>query len=149
MRAKMKLMAKIMRRDEEDGFALLFAMLALLLLSAIGLAMIYASDTETSIDSNYKDQVRAQYAAFSALEEAKDRLRQGCGVSSTCNSMPWPADIPTTGAQSNIIYIINPKAGEKVYPWDPHQDASGNYDRFYDTEICDPLNENFPNNFCS
>jgi hypothetical protein len=138
----MKFTAKIMRRYEEDGFALLFAMLALLLLSSIGLAMIFASDTETSIDSNYKDQVRASYAAYSALEEAKDRLRQGCGVSSTCNSMPWPADIPTTGAHSNIIYIINPKAGEHVYPWDPTN-------AFYDNEICDTNNENFPNNFCS
>jgi hypothetical protein len=141
-RAEMKFTAKIMRRYEEDGFALLFAMLALLLLSSIGLAMIFASDTETSIDSNYKDQVKASYAAYSALEEAKDRLRQGCGVSSTCNSMPWPADIPTTGAHSNIIYIINPKAGEHVYPWDPTN-------TYYDTEICDTNNENFPNSFCS
>jgi hypothetical protein len=130
-----------MRRDEE-GFALLFAMLALLLLSSIGLAMIYASDTETSIDSNYKDQVRASYAAYSALEEAKDRLRQGCGISSTCNSMPWPSDIPTTSGNSNIIYIINPKPGEHVYPWDPTNP-------YYDTEICDTNNENFPNNFCA
>ena len=67
---------------------------ALLMILSSGLAMIYASDTETSIASNYKDQVRASYAAYSALEEAKDRLRQGCGISSTCNSMPWPTDTP-------------------------------------------------------
>lgn len=147
MRAKMNSTSRILQRKEEDGFALLFAMLALLLLSSIGLAMIYSSDTETSIDSNYKDQVRASYAAYSALEEAKDRLRQGCGNSTTCTAIPWPAGIPNVGAQSNIIYIINPKPGEIVAPWDNHQTA-GVYDRYYDTEICDTNNENFPNNFC-
>jgi len=129
--------------QNEDGFALLFAMLALLLLASIGLAMVYAADTETSIDSNYKDQTHAQYAAYSALEEATDRIRQGCGTSSTCTAVPWPTDIPTAaGANSNIIYIINPKVGEVVSPWDPTN-------KFTDWEICDTNNENMPNNFCS
>lgn len=131
--------------QKESGFALLFAMLALLLLASIGLAMVYAADTETSIDSNYKDQTKASYAAYSALYEAMDRIRQGCSsTSTTCTAIHWPTTIPTpNSAGTNIIYIINPKSGDIVAPWD------GNSAHFPDWEICDTNNENFPNSFCS
>ncbi|PYX64148.1 MAG: hypothetical protein DMG74_14470 [Acidobacteria bacterium] len=38
----------------ERGIALLMVLLALLLLSAIGMGMMYMSDTETSINGNYR-----------------------------------------------------------------------------------------------
>ena len=71
-------MAKIMvkaQRRKERGMALLLALFALLLLSAIGLCMVLASDTETRIDANYSSSLRSYYAARSGLEEVRDRIK--------------------------------------------------------------------------
>src|SRR5512146_2872522 len=89
----------------ERGVALLVALFALLLLSARGLGMMYSADTETSINTNYKDKQAAIYAANSGLEEAKDRL-----LAQTGDITP-PNGTPSLTAQ-NVIYLINPSASE-------------------------------------
>lgn len=109
----------------QRGVALLVALFALMLLSAIGLGMMYSSDTETSINFNYKDKQAAIYAANSGMEEIKDRLLQSGG-----DIVP-PSNIPSLSAK-NIIYYVNPGAGESmssIAPWS----TSGAYP---DTELC-------------
>ena len=110
----------------ERGVALLVALFALMLLSAIGLGMMYSADTETSINFNYKDKQAAIYAASAGVEEAKDRLLMtGAAAGDKINP---PTDLPSTSA-ANIIYLINPSSGETVAPWD--------YTNTYaDTELC-------------
>ena len=109
----------------QRGVALLIALFALLLLSCIGLGMMYSADTETSINANYKDKEAAIYAANGGLEEAKDRL-----LSQTGDITP-PTGTPSLTAQ-NIIYLINPGASESfsdITPW--------THDTTYaDTELC-------------
>ena len=63
------------KRREERGMAVLLALFALLLLSAIGLLMVTASTTETHIDANYGSSLKAYYAARSGLEEVRDRVK--------------------------------------------------------------------------
>ena len=60
--------------EKERGMALLLALFALLLLSAIGLGMVLASYTESRIDTNYSGSLRSYYAARSGLEEVRDRI---------------------------------------------------------------------------
>ncbi len=61
--------------NKERGVALLIALLALLLISAVGLGMVYMSSTETSINSNYKDTQSAFFSMRGGLEEMRDRMR--------------------------------------------------------------------------
>ena len=114
-------------RRRERGMALLLAMLALLLVSAIGLGMMYMSTTETTINMNYKDTQTAFFAVRGGLEEMRDRMRK--------NSVA-PIALPTTmpPAANSIVYITNPAgAGDTVDPatW-------GN--AYFDDELC---HENF------
>src|SRR3954452_7240398 len=105
------------RQNPERGFALFIAMFALMLLSAIGLAMVFSADTETGISANFRDQQNATYAALSGLQEARDRLVPGT-PSPISAALTWPAGIPAASGLSNIMYIINPASGETVAPWD-------------------------------
>lgn len=122
------------KNSGEQGVALIIALFALLLLSAIGLGLMYSSTTETSVNANFRDKQIATYAALSGALEARDRLQPANG------DIAAPAGLPSTSA-ANVIYIINPAAGEdpsEIEPWD-----SSN--KYADTELCV---ENIPG-FCS
>src|SRR3954468_8934894 len=109
--------------QNQRGVALFAVLFALLLLSVIGLGMMYSTNTETSINANYKDAQVALYAAMGGLQEARDRIQPSTGTISP------PAAMPLTSA-ANVIYIINPKSGETVAPW------STNTSTYPDTELC-------------
>src|SRR5690242_20094995 len=106
----------------ERGVALLVAMFALLLLSAIGMGMMFSANMETSIDANFRDKQIATYAALSGLQEARDRIQPATG------DIPAPADLPASGSP-NIIYLLNPRSGETVAPWDLNS-------KYPDRELC-------------
>ena len=57
-------------RTPEDGIALLVALLATLVLSALGLSLMVMASTETLIAGNYRDGVEAFHAADAGLERA-------------------------------------------------------------------------------
>ena len=57
------------RRQQEAGMALILVLLLLLLVSAIGLGMVFMSNTETSINGNYRDSQLAFFAMRAGLEE--------------------------------------------------------------------------------
>ena len=59
----------------DRGVAMLVTMFALLLLSVVGLGMMYSTNVETFINANYRDKQTATYAAMAGLQEARDRLR--------------------------------------------------------------------------
>lgn len=125
-------MAKIMlkaQRQKERGMALLLALFALLLLSAIGLCMVLASDTETRIDANYSSSLRSYYAARSGLEEVRDRIKYP--QSSGGLSDLLPQDI--AGNTYGVLYVLNPASGETVDP----RDANSPY---FDDQLCHDYN---------
>ena len=100
--------------------ALLLALFALLLLSAIGLFMVLASDTETRIDANYSSSLRSYYAARSGLEEVRDRIKFPFSTTSPKGLADLlPQDI--AGNASGVLYVLNPAGGETVDPTDPSQ----------------------------
>ena len=115
-------------RRRERGVALLVALFALLLLSAIGLGMMYSADTETYINANYKDKQVANYAAVAGLQEGRDRLQPATGDLARANGLTGPTGLPSTSS-ANVIYIINPKSGETIEPW-----TAGS--TYMDTELC-------------
>jgi hypothetical protein len=115
------------KRKNERGAALLLAIFGLILLSSIGLAMLFSSDTETSIAMNYRDKQVAINAALAGLQEARDRIHPVLG--------DLKADVPTalpSLAAQNVLYILNPGPGESasdIRPWDKNN-------KYFDTELC-------------
>jgi Tfp pilus assembly protein PilV len=110
--------------NHESGMALVLALLALLLISAVGLGMIYMSSTETSINTNYKDTQLAFFAMRGGLEEMRDRMRS--------DSVPPIVAIPAAmpGAANSIVYIVNPSGATDVV--DPKTFANA----YFDDEFC-------------
>ncbi|HEV3481301.1 MAG TPA: pilus assembly PilX N-terminal domain-containing protein [Candidatus Acidoferrales bacterium] len=123
-------------RNRERGVALFFSIFALLLLTAIGAALIFMASTETSVNSNYRQEQMAYFAAKAGLEEARARM-----MPSDPNSMflspgnathplfdPSLIAAPTTG-NSMIYYVTNPGSGVAIQPW-------VSTDKYYDDELC-------------
>ncbi len=107
-------------RNGERGIALLIVLFALLLLTVIGLGMMYSTNMETSINSNYRDKQGAFYAAIAGLQEARDRIQPAT------HNIVAPTDLPSTSF-ANVIYIV--ANASTVKPWDPTN-------AYFDTELC-------------
>ena len=58
----------------DDGMAMVMAMAATLLTSALGMALVLATSSEAVIASNFRDQAAGAYAAEAAVERALDDL---------------------------------------------------------------------------
>src|SRR5437868_15040809 len=89
-----------LNRKNERGIAMLVVLFAVLLLSVIGLGMMYSTNMETSINSNYRDKQVAFYAALAGLQEARDRIQP------STHNIVAPTALPSTIAQ-NVIYIVS------------------------------------------
>src|SRR5437763_15250370 len=66
-----------MNYRNQKGVALLLSILALLLLSAIAVSMLYMSSTETAVNANFKNEETEYFAARAAIEEVRDRMIPG------------------------------------------------------------------------
>ena len=109
---------------DERGIALLSTIFTVLLLTAVGMAMMYASNMDTMINANYRDKQRAQYASVSGVQEARDRIQP---VNVVAN-ITAPLLLPALGA-SNVIYIVNPRSNDVVEPWSLSN-------AYFDNELC-------------
>ncbi len=118
-------------KKQERGAALVMALFALLLLSAIGGFMLLSARTETRIDSNYSNSLRAYYGANSGLIEVRDRLKYPSSTTLGGLADLLPADV--AGNASGVLYVLNPSAGEVVDPTDP---AS----KYFDSQLCHDYN---------
>ena len=58
----------------EEGVAILVAIMALLLMAAIGSVLILTSSSETIIAAHFRDSVEARYAAGAMIERGLDDL---------------------------------------------------------------------------
>src|SRR5438552_9615625 len=111
---------KVNSQRNQSGVAMIIALFALLLLSVVGLGMMYSTNMETSINGNYRDKQEAFYAALAGLQEARDRIQPAWG------DIPVPTALPATSFQ-NVIYILSDAS--TVKPWDPTN-------KYFDTELC-------------
>lgn len=89
------------KRTRERGVALLLTVLVLLLLTAIATGMVYMSQTEGTIDSNFKNEETSYFAARAGTEEARDRMLP---ANANTISALLPAQLPSTS--SGVLYIL-------------------------------------------
>jgi len=140
---------KARTRNPEGGLALFFAIFALLLLAAIGAALMFMASTETSINSNYRQEQVAYFAAKAGVEEARARMMASDPSSLACANQPSPCAAPVVGDANHplfdtaqvmapgtvfpnarmIYYITNPGAGPAIQPWNSQ-------DPYTDDELC-------------
>ena len=59
---------------DEQGVALIIALMAMLLLTALGMALMLTTTTETMITGNYRDGVEGMYAADAGIERTMQDL---------------------------------------------------------------------------
>jgi hypothetical protein len=60
--------------EREDGVAVLIAMMAILIMSAFGIALILSSSSETIIGAHFQDAIEGRYAADAMLGRGLDDL---------------------------------------------------------------------------
>lgn len=105
------------RRASEQGIALLLVVFVLMMMSAVGIAMLYMTDTETALAADYRDSQQAYFAARAGLQEGLARLAAKEAVI-------------TPTAVNKLVYIINKQqSSEDIKPWDPAN-------KYFDTELC-------------
>ena len=118
----------VLSLNRQRGVALLLAVFAVMILTAVGIGLMFLSDTETSINGSYRDEQLSYYAAKAGLEEVRDRMDPNSSVSITAK---LPISLP--GAANGVLYILNPNNGETVTPWTPGS-------TYFDDEICQEVN---------
>src|SRR5438105_481187 len=92
------------RLCDEDGIALIVSLMAMMLLMALGLALIMTTTTETKIAGNYTSGTEALYAADSAVERVMDDIL----------TVPDWNDILSGARQS--AFIDGPAGGTRTLP---------------------------------
>jgi Tfp pilus assembly protein PilX len=63
-----------MNRSNEDGIAMVLAMFMVLIMSTLGVSLMFTSQTETWSSQNYKMMSQARYAAESGVQRAANHL---------------------------------------------------------------------------
>ncbi len=106
------------------GFALLFCLVALLILTAITASLVLLSSTETSVNGNYRSEETAFFAAKAGVYEALDRMQQ-TNAGTIAPNIP----IVVPSAAGGVLYLINSGSSLTVQPWN----TSNTY---VDDELC-------------
>jgi len=120
----------------ESGIALITALFALLLLSAIAVGMMYMSTTDTSVNANFKDSQTAYWGARAGMEEVRARMHPGTAAVAQGDLVPFlPTKLPSPVNAGSVVYITNPDGGGAIFP----QTAANS---FYDSELCNAGIEN-------
>src|ERR1700720_2802771 len=110
--------------NKESGIALLIVLMALFLIAAVGMGMIFMANTETSINQNYRDTQTAFFAMRGGLEARRDRRR-----SNAPSAITLPTTMPSSSNPGSIVYSTNPGASETV---DPKSSSNA----YYEDEFC-------------
>jgi Tfp pilus assembly protein PilX len=98
----------------ERGAALIVALMAMLLMSALGLALVLTTATETMISSNYREGREGLYAAEAGIERAIQDLifsdwndvLSGNARSAFADGVPGERTLPS-GLRLNLIEVAN------------------------------------------
>ncbi len=120
----MKLKSTI-RTRKQHGIAMMVAMLALLLLAAIGMGLMFMADTENSINNNYRDAQKAYFAARAGAENVRVLLAPKGPLNAAASLMD--GSMPDKAANTGVIYVLNPTSAEAI-------DPTGNL--YVDDELC-------------
>src|SRR5262249_41636942 len=117
------------RAKSQDGIAMMVALMALMLLAAIGIGLMFMADTENSINNNYRDSQRAYFAARGGADSVRALLAPGARFNPNPLAQPFSLAMPDKAGAggAGVIYVLNPAQGEVV---DPITGA------FVDDELC-------------
>ncbi len=114
-----------MRRDirRQDGVALIVALMALMLMTALGMALILTTSSETMIAANFRNSGEALYAADAAFERAMNdlltvadwnQLLSGANQSAFIDGSPsGPRNLPD-GSTVDLSHIVNMANCQKI-----------------------------------
>jgi hypothetical protein len=133
-------------RQNEAGVALLLSILALMLLSAIAVTMMYMSATEKAIGANFKAEETEYFAARAGIEEVRDRMipgvvnysidglvaNQGCPGNPASPNCYLPAAVPGP-ANGGVVYILQRGVTMADVTTPP---AAGAPNPVFDDELC-------------
>lgn len=97
----------------ESGFALILALLALLLLTFLGLTLAVTTSTELQIATNYRWSEQARYAAEAGVEVAKVQLRDVLNWSSILPPVRELGGTPVTWNGTGTPPTLTPRT---AYP---------------------------------
>jgi PilX N-terminal len=113
--------------SSQSGFALVLAILALLLLTFLGLTLATTTSTELQIATNYRWSQQARYNAEAGVEAAKALLR---GIN-------WAAILPAARAGTWTGAAAPAVAGGAAVPPLTRVDEWGNPSRNFESWECD------------
>jgi len=99
----------IKRLKTQRGIAMMVALLALLLLAAIGMGLMFMADTENSVNNNYRDSQKAYFAARAGAEDARLLLARDATLNANAMAL-------NTGSPFHMIYLKNPTGTETIDP---------------------------------
>jgi len=107
------------------------ALLALVLLAAIGMGLMFMADTENSVNNNYRDSQKAYFAARAGAESVRLQLSGTGPLNATAMllTMPQPGALPLQGP--GMIYVLNPTNGEAIDPTTASTNAA-----YVDDQLC-------------
>jgi Tfp pilus assembly protein PilX len=111
---------KYQTRNRERGVALFFSIFALLLLTAIGAALIFMASTETSVNSNYRQEQMAYFAAKAGVEEARARMMQSDPTSVACGAAGPVRPCPRWRCQLSAVRPESNHGGQSSLDLEPH-----------------------------
>jgi hypothetical protein len=115
-------------RRSEQGFALILAILALMLLTFLGLTLATTTSTELQIATNYRWSQQARYNAEAGVEVAKSMLR----------SVDWATLIPAARTATPWNGTTAPTvAGGGAVALQTRNDEWGNASRNFENWECD------------
>ena len=97
------------RLKSQRGIAMMVALLALLLLAAIGMGLMFMADTENSVNNNYRDSQKAYFAARAGAENARLLLVKDATLNANAMAL-------NTNSPFQMIYLENPTNGEAIDP---------------------------------
>jgi Tfp pilus assembly protein PilV len=95
---------------QQRGIAMIVALLALVLLAAIGTALMFMADTENSVNNNYKDSQKAYFAARAGAEQVRLLLATDTATKNAAMGLT----MPNAAGPSGIIYLLNPASGAEA-----------------------------------
>ncbi len=116
------------RLKSQRGIAMMVSLLALLLLAAIGMGLMFMADTENSVNNNYRDSQKAYFAARAGAEDARLLLVRDATLNANAMAL-------NTNSPFQMIYLKNPINSETI---DPTTVAGNTLDTnpYLDDQLC-------------
>ena len=113
------------RHKGQKGVILLLSLVALLLISTVAMAILYIATAESGLMGYQRAALRSYDGGLAGIEEGRSRLSAGDPMflgNWASGNVDFPNPEYTGGVGvgvGQVLYILNPAAGEVVTPWMP------------------------------